>query len=159
MDMGAAGRILFLVAGGMWLVIGLLTPVMFDSAMGRRTLFGSPSSDAVLYGLPPEELLVSNPQLATLRRVTLPAVAGLMVAAGLLTLSVAWFGLKESGSWALTLLTVVGLAVLPCWWIVFGPYRQAGIKLGLFDLPPFMWVPGILMPVASVLGWIPHLRS
>jgi hypothetical protein len=57
------------------------------------------------------------------------------------------------------LLTVVGFAVLPYWWIVFRPYRDAGIKLGLLDLPPFMWVPGVLMPVASILGWIAYVRG
>ena len=157
--MESVSRILFLISAGVWLVIGLLTPVMSDSAIGKRTLFGSPSTDTALYGSPPEELLASNPQLATLRHVTLRAVAGLLVAAGLLTAGIAWFGLRGGDTWALGLLTVAGLAVIPYWWIVFGPYRQAGIKLGLLDLPPFMWVPGVLMPVASILGWFAYLRG
>lgn len=157
--MESTSRILFLICGGLWLAIGLLTPVMSDSVVGRRTLFGSPATDTALYGSPPEELLVSNPQLATLRHVTLRAVAGLLVAAGLLTTAVAWFELGGSETWALALLTLVGVAVLPYWWIAFGPYRQAGIKLGPLDLPPFMWVPGVLMPVASILGWSAYLRG
>lgn len=157
--MESASRILFLLSGGLWLVIGLLTPLLSDTAVGSRTVFGSPSTDTALYGSPPEELLVSNPHLATLRHMTLRAIAGLLVAAGLMTAAVAWFGLMEFEAWPLALLTVVGLAVLPYWWIAFSPYRKAGIRLGLLDLPPFMWVPGVLMPVASVIGWVAYLRT
>lgn len=157
--MQATSRTLFLIAGLVWLVIGLLTPVMSETAGGRRTLFTSPASDTVLFGGPPEELLAANTDLATLRHVTFRVIAGLLVAAGLLTMSVAWFALGETEIWALGLLTVVGVAVIPYWWITFGPYREVGVKLGLFDLPPFMWVPGLLMPVAAALGWIDQLRA
>jgi hypothetical protein len=155
--MQATSRILFLIAGGLWLLIGVLTPVMSDTAFGKQTLFGSPSTDTALYGGRPEVLLATNHQLATLRHVILRAIAGLLVAAGLLTATMAWFGLADPRPWALGLLTIVGLVVLPYWWIAFGLYRQGGVRLALLDLPPFMWVPGILMPVASILGWMARL--
>lgn len=157
--MASTSRILFLIAGGLWLVSGLLTPSMMDTAVGKRTLFGSPATDRALYGAPPEELLVSNLQLATFRHVILVVIDALLVALGLMTVGVAWFGLREPEVWALALLTVAGLVVLPYWWIAWGPYREAEVRLGLFDLPPFMWVPAILMPLASVLGWVDHLRA
>jgi len=157
--MTPTSRILFVIAGGLWLVIGLLAPFIMDTAAGKRTLFGSPTTDKALYGAPPEELLVSNLQLATFRQVILLAIAGLLVSTGLLTGAVAWFGLREPEAWALGLLTVVGLVVLPYWWIAFAPYREAGIRLRVLDLPPFMWIPAILMPLASVLGWVGYWRA
>ncbi|HEY5578310.1 MAG TPA: hypothetical protein VIL12_01330 [Acidimicrobiia bacterium] len=154
-----ASRLLFLVSGLLWLAIGALAPVMFESPLGKRTLFVSPSSDAALFGAPPAQLLVANPSLATFRRVMIPAIAGLLVASGLITAGVAWFGMMGGETWALTLLNAVGLVVIPFWWVVLGPYRAAGIALGLFDLPPFMWVPGLLMPAGAVLGWVSYVQG
>jgi hypothetical protein len=147
-------RILFSASGALWLVIGLLTPFASETSIGTRTLMTSPATDTDLFGAAPEKLLASDLRLSTLRRVMLRAIAGLLVAGGLLTTATAWYGLRRPTIWALTLLTAVTVLVLPYWWISFGPYREAGIRLRLLDLPPFMWVPGILMPLASVLGWL-----
>jgi hypothetical protein len=147
-------RLLFGMCGALWLAIGVLTPVFMDRDFGRTTLFGSPRTDAALYGDRPERLLETNRELATFRGVALRAIGGLLVAAGVSVLAIAWFGLREVVAWPLTTLTVVSLAVLPYWWLAFRPYREAHIPLSLLDLPPFMWIPGVLMPMASVLGWL-----
>jgi hypothetical protein len=157
--MVSTSRLLFLAAGLLWTVIGLLAPVMMDTTAGKRTLFGSPTTDKALYRAAPEELLVSNLDLAIFRQVILRAIAGLLVATGLLTAAVAWFGLRQPETWALTLLTGVGLVVLPYWWIAFGPYREAGIDLGVLDLPPFMWIAALLMAAAAALGWVGYWRG
>ncbi len=155
----ATSRILFLIGGLFWLAIGVLTPLVVDRWTGPTGLFISVSTDTALYGAPPDQILASNPEVTMLRRVMIRVLAGLLVATGLFAAGVAWFGLREPQTWALALLTVVGLAVLPYWWITLGPYRAAGIRVGLGDMPPFMWVPGMLFPVAAVLGWIAHLRA
>jgi hypothetical protein len=49
--------------------------------------------------------------------------------------------------------------VLPFWWVSLAPYRDANVPLRVGDIPPFMWVPAIMMPVASLLAWIEHLRT
>ena len=157
--MADASRALFFIGGAFWLVIGVLTPLAMDRDIGRPALFVTEATDTELYGRPPEQILSSVPELATFRSVVLRAIAGLLVAAGLLVVGVAWFGLREPEAWALALLTLVALVVLPYWWITFGAYRTAGVSLPLTSVPPFMWVPGILMPVGAVLGWIAYLRA
>lgn len=154
-----ASQILFLISGGLWCVIGVLTPLLMDKGIGPPMVFLSERTDAVLFGRPPDEMLEEVPELRTLRKITVRSLAGLMLAAGVLTVAIAWFGLGGSRAWAVAALTVVALAILPYWWIALGPYRAAGIRVGLGDVPPFMWVPAILMPVGAVMGWISYLRS
>ncbi|MDX1449828.1 MAG: hypothetical protein R3246_12285, partial [Acidimicrobiia bacterium] len=43
--------------------------------------------------------------------------------------------------------------------VALAPYRSAGVRLTLGDIPPFMWVPAIAMPAASVLGWVDRVRG
>lgn len=154
--MASASRYLFLVAGILWLLTGVLTPLLLDRGFGKADLFGSPAADAALYGNDPEAILASNPDLATLRGVVLRVIAGLLVASGSLVIALAWFGLKPATAWALGALSFVGVIVVPYWWISFRPYRDAGIGMSLLDMPPFMWVPALLMPLAGALGWIAY---
>jgi hypothetical protein len=146
-------RALFLVVGALWLVIGVLTPLLLGR-IGPELVFVSTRADTEFFGAHPRQVLDGNPQMAVLRVVVLRTLAGMLVASGVLVLALAWFGLAGSDRWALGALTVVGLAVLPFWWVALAPYRAAGVRLGLGDIPPLMWVPAILMPVASALGWL-----
>lgn len=153
-------RYLFAAVGGFWLLIGVLTAILTDRNIGPPMIFVSQRTDTALYGGPPQQILDEMPELRILRHTTVKgALAGFLVASGLLTVAVAWFGLREPEVWALTTLTIVGFAVLPYWWIALGPYRNSGINLALGDIPPFMWVPAIIMPAASILGWLNYLRS
>ena len=137
----------------------MIGPIASDTAAGKRTLFGSPTTDLALYGERPETLLADDTALATFRSVAFRAISGLLVGAGVLVVGVAWFGMKDPTNWTLGLLTVVGLVVIPYWWVAFGPCRAANIPVSLAAIPPFMWVPGLLMPAASLLGWIATIRS
>jgi len=154
--MAATSRYLFLACGILWLLVGLLTPPLLGRGFTKADLFGSPAADAALFGDAPEAILESNPDLATLRGVILRVIAGLLVASGSLVIALSWFGLKPPTAWALGALSFVGVVVIPYWWIAFRPYRDADIGMGLLDVPPFMWVPAILMPLAAALGWIAY---
>ena len=154
-----ASRVLFVGVGVFWLLIGVLTALLSDKGIGPPMIFISERTDTALYGGPPAEILISNPELARFRYMIARTLAGTLVATGLLTAGVAWFGLTEARTWVLVVLALVGLAVLPYWWISLAPFRDEGIKVTLGDVPPFMWVPAIVMPLASVLGWIGYLRS
>ena len=154
--MATASRYLFLACGILWLLIGILTPLLMDRGIGKAAVFVTSATDEALFGAAPEIILESNPALFTLRGITLRAIAGLLVAAGSMVVAVSWFGLKSPTSWALGALTFVGVAVIPYWWIAFRPYREGGVAMSLLDIPPFMWVPAFLMPLASALGWIAH---
>ena len=155
-----AARFLFAGVGVFWLLIGVLTAILTDRNVGPPMIFVSQRTDTALYGGPPGQVLDEVPELRILRHTTVKGVlAGFLVAAGILTAALAWVGLRDPSVWALATLTIVGVAVLPYWWIAFAPYRNAGIRLALSDIPPFMWVPAILMSVASILGWISYWRS
>jgi hypothetical protein len=145
--------ILFFMYGLVYVLIGALTPVMHDSAIGRTMLFISPRADTALFGSAPAEL-INDPALSRLRSLLLIALGGILVAAGVLVIATALFALREGDRWALFALALAGLAVLPFWVLVFRPYVAAGAPLSLGDLPPFMWVPAALLIPASVLGWI-----
>ena len=147
------GVALFLFYGTFYIFIGALTPVMADTEMGRQVTVSSPEKDNALLGGRTPDLLKANPALAKVRAMLLNMVGGLLVAAGILVLAVAWFGLRQGQTWALAALGLAGVSVFPFWWFVFRPFAEAGISVG-FDLPPFMLIPGLLLVPAVVLGSI-----
>lgn len=148
-----AGVALFLVGGAVHLLIGIFTPFIADSDVGRRILFLSTRTDTALFGGDPATMLAADPVLARLRYTLLLAVGGLLVALGIAELCLAWFGVRAGQSWALGALTLGGLAVLPIWYVLLRPYMAAG-PVGLGDLPPFMWIPAATFLPAIVLSWI-----
>lgn len=152
-------RNIFVAVGLFWLVIGVLSAVLTGKGVGPPMIFVSERTDTALYGGHPDDVLAANPELRTFRYVAIRILSGLLVVTGLLTAGLAWFGLRDASAWGLTALTVVGLAVLPFWWLSLAPYRDAEVAVRLGDTPPFMWVPAILMPVASVVAWIEYLRT
>ena len=148
------GVVLFLIYGTLYVLIGVLTPSLLNSGTGEQMLIVSPRSDAVVFGGKPADLLRADPQLAKLRTILLIIIAGLLVTAGILIIGVTWFALREGQPWALAVLAVAGLAVLPFWMLVFRPYVAAGAPLALGDLPPFMWVPSALIVPAIAASWL-----
>lgn len=154
--MWATARLLYGLSGALWLAIGVLTPPLLDRQIGPPIVFVSTRTDTALFGTDPRALMATNTDLVTLRGIVVRALSALLVGAGVLVVGMAWFALADRTVWAVALLTIVGLGVIPYWWIALAPYRAAGISLQLSDIPPFMWVPAVLMPVASMLAWI-HL--
>ncbi len=155
-----AAQVLFTLVGAFWFMIGVLGALLIDRGIGQPMIFISERSDTALYGGHPGEILERIPELRILRHTTVKgALSGTLVASGLLTAGLAWFGLQHPEVWVLGLLTLVGLAVIPFWWLSLGPYRSAGINLTLGDIPPFMWAPAIVMPIASLLGWVDYLGN
>lgn len=145
---------LFLVWGALYVIIGVLTPVLMDRGIGTQTLIFSVPTDTVVFGASPADLLRTNRPVATLRTILLRIVAALLLAAGLLVLTVTWYGLRTGQMWALGALALTGLAVLPYWWLAYQPYARAGARVWLGDMPPFMWVPAALLIPAVILGWL-----
>jgi len=154
-----ASRAIFVAVGLFQLLIGVLTMGLTDRGIGPNMIIVSVRTDLALFGAPTEEILASNPELTTFRYITIRTLAGLLAATGMLIAGLAWFGMREAPAWTLALLTVTGLALLPFWWMALSPYREAGIGVGLGDMPPFMWVPAIAMPVASVLAWVAYMQA
>jgi hypothetical protein len=144
---------LFLLYGAVYLLIGALTPIMMNTEIGQQVTVSSTEKDDALLGGPLPALLRASPALAKLRTMLLSMIGGLLVTAGILVLTVTWFGLRQGQGWALAALALAGVAVFPFWWLVFRPFGEAGIRVGL-DWPPFMLIPTVLLGPAMVLGWI-----
>lgn len=89
-----------------------------------------------------------------MRTIIFNMLGGMLVAAGLLVMAAAWFGLRQGQTWTLGTLGIAGVVVLPFWWLVFQPYLQAGAPLTFADIPPFIKIPGVLLVPALVSGWI-----
>ena len=145
--------LLFIAIGALWIVIGLLAVPLHKRA-NPDYLFVSTPTDTAYFGGIPSELAPPGSALAKLRTLLLTVISGLLVVAGVLVVSVAWFALREGHPWALATLAV-GLAFAVGFWaLALLPYFQAQIPVTLGDLPPFMWVPAALLIPATVLGWI-----
>lgn len=146
--------VLFTFYGGLYVLIGALTPFFQDTEAGRLTVFTSSRPDTIVFGHEPSDLLANDPELARLRTILLLVIAGLLVTAGCFQLTITWFGLRQGQNWALAALTIGGLAVLPFWYCALRPYFQGSVSLSLFDVPPFIWIPAALLIPAAALGWI-----
>jgi hypothetical protein len=145
--------ILFLLYGLIYIVIGSLEPFMSQTSIGKTMIVISPRTDEKLFGDKPEKILAENNLMANLRKIIFNMLAAMLLVSGILIISIAWFGLKTGNIWALIVLSVAGIIVLPFWWLVFKPYFDAGIKITITDLPPFIWLPALLYLPAIILGW------
>jgi hypothetical protein len=81
-------------------------------------------------------------------------LGGVMVSFGLIQVAVSWFALLDHQAWALWTLTIADLAMLPFWTSVLDPYRRAGVRLRLVEIPPILWIPWFAVPPAALLGWL-----
>ena len=145
---------LFLAIGILWVLIGALTVPFHSKATGTEMIFVSHSTDTSYFGRSPSELLSSDVALSKLRTLLLTVIAGFLLLAGFLFLSVAWFGLKQGQLWALVALAVGGLLGMSFWALALLPYFRSGIPVTIGDLPPFMWIPAVLILPATLLGWL-----
>jgi hypothetical protein len=145
---------LFLVWGAIYVIIGVLTPVLMNRGITPQILIFSSRTDTALFGATPNELLRDNAPLATFRTILLRLLAGVLVGTGVLLLAVTWYGLRTGRPWALGTLALTGLVVLAYWWLAYLPYARAGVQVGLGDVPPFMWIPAALLVPAVILGWL-----
>src|SRR3989304_8831539 len=95
--------ILFLIYGAVYVLIGMLTPIMLDPQSGTLVFF-SPNTDAKLFGQEPAKLIEGNKNFAMLRQILLFVIAGLLTATGIFHLALTWFGLRQGHAWALAAL-------------------------------------------------------
>jgi len=145
---------IFLAISALWIMIGVLSMVLVSRWSGVRYLFVSNSADTAYFGEAPERLLEEDPALSKLRKLLLEVMAGFLVMAGVLFGAIAWFALRQAQPWALYALGTGGAAAIAFWAIALSPYVRQGVRLTLGDVPPFMWVPALLLVPALILGWI-----
>ncbi len=146
---------LFLACGGFFVFISCLGALVPFNRLPDpdRIFLMSDRVDVLYYGKPPRELMAQEPALRTLRDQSILALAGFMCAIGVLTIGLAWFGLKSGQPWALWTLAVAGTVVVPFWILLFVPYLRIGAPIWLGH-PPFMSVPLLLLVPAVILGYL-----
>jgi hypothetical protein len=127
---------------------------LLDRDIGPALIFVSGRTDEAYFGGEARELLRSNLALAKLRTLLLRVIAGFLLLSGVIFVSLAWFGVRDGRLWAVNALGLGGVLAIACWGWALLPYVRANIRLTLGDLPPFMWIPGLLTIPAVVLGWI-----
>lgn len=145
---------LFLVIGGLWLFVGALSFPLHRRGAGAQYVFVSARADTAYFGRSPSELVGSDPAFDKLRTMMIAVIAGLLLLAGATFVFVSWFGLRNGSTWALASLSLGGLLAIALWVFALLPYVKAGVRLTLADVPPFMWVPAILLVPATILGWL-----
>ena len=124
---------LFLAIGLLWLLIGALTVPFHNRGTGTEMIFVSHSTDREYFGTSPSEILSADPALSKLRTLLLTVIAGFLLLAGILCLSVAWFGLKQGERWALVSLASGGLVAIAFWALALLPYFRSGIPVTIGD--------------------------
>jgi hypothetical protein len=151
-----ASAILFGLSAFLRLGVGLFVPFAIRSAgsshPGPPGLF-HPRADAALFGSEP--IAERNaPRIRVLGIMLWDWLGGTLVSAGILELAVVWFGLVRGEGWAYLTLIFANLALAPYYGLVVGRYVRADARLRILDIPPLIWVPAILVPIAIVLGLI-----
>ena len=145
---------LFLVIGVLWLVVGALIVPLHHASFGREALFVSPKTDEAFFGSEPRRLLRDDLPLSKLRTLLFTVIAGFLLLAGILFIFIAWFALHRGQVWALAALGMGGLVAIAFWAIALWPYIHERIPIGVSDLPPFIWIPSVLILPAFILGWV-----
>ena len=144
---------LFVAAGAVQFLIGVLTPIVAPRSAGTTFLF-TERADGQVIGESTDDVLGAFPGLRAIQQAVFAALAGLLLMAGLLQVTIAWFGLRAGHTWAIASLTAAAVAGSAMWLFVLARYWGAGASVRLGDVPPFMWVPTVLHIPAIVLGWI-----
>jgi len=145
---------LFTAIGALWILIGALTVPFHKRSTGSEMLFVSHSTDKAFFGASPSELLASNAALSKLRTLLLTVIAGFLLMAGATFVLLAWFGLRTGQAWSLAALGISAILGIIWWALALLPYFRSGIPVTIGDLPPFMWIPAVLILPAIILGWV-----
>ncbi len=153
---------LFLLLGALTVVAGVLAMVLYFppgrtarfAAQGQTSLVLLQRGDSDYFGAPLQEVYARNPDVAAVVDLQMLVKSGLWLAFGIFEIVVTWFGLRQGQRWALWTLAGANAAMIVGWGLVVVRYLQRGATVDL-DLPPvvFLW-PSLVVPVATVLGWV-----
>jgi hypothetical protein len=145
--------VLFLLAGGFHLLIGVLTPLSIRQSWAPGILIYSGEADRAIFGRPVAELR-SEPDVMKLREITLGMISGLLVGLGALEMTIAWFALRAGQRWALGALVGAQALMIVFWLVGHRLWLGAGAPGGLGALQPYQYVPVLLSVPAGALAWV-----
>jgi hypothetical protein len=142
--------VFLLLASGFQLVIGILTPFL---AFPVGIVGLSAASDERMWGKPSQALL-SDRVVRDLRTHHTLVIGGLITGIAILQLFVAWYGVRVGETWAIAAFTIMGIAMLAWWVAMVLQFTRAGVRVGLGDVQPFVWVHLALWLPGVVLAWL-----
>lgn len=141
--------ILMVIAGGGFL--------FFYRNLGetrKQGILMSERMDRAFFGRSAIEIYRDNPELLTIVDLLMDVRTGLWLAFGIFELTVTWYALGAGQMWALWTLFVANFGMWLGYAAVSLRFIQRGVRLGL-DVPPVIFgIPTILIPIATVLGWV-----
>jgi len=141
-----------------YLIFGLLTPFAFHYfGHWLNEKFGlvfSPASDVVAFGKPSGDIAKDNPSALVIKTTVYDMFSGLYLAVAVLHFCLVWFGLMRGQDWSIWALTFSDLAIIAFFLLAARNFSVHLAPLGWRDLMPFTMVPGIILPFATVLGFI-----
>lgn len=146
--------VLFFIMGALWVFVWLLAVPLHKRGSSSTMLFVSGRADTAYFGDSPGELLAADPAFDKFRTMLITVNSGSLVMAGIMFMLVAWFGLGRGYPWALVSLALGVVLAVVFWALALSVYPRAGVRLTLADVPPFMWVPAVLVVPATILGWV-----
>ena len=151
---------LFLTQAGLTIFVAVLVFFINHRIMERRVEYAaggillSGRMDSLLFGRDLGEILRSDPILVQVDGYLMSVRVGLWLAFGIFQVSLVWFGMRSGEAWAFWTVVLANVAALAGWLFLSVPFLQKGIPFGL-DLPPVVFLlPLILLPLATILGWV-----
>ena len=153
------GTALFLSVGAVYMIIACAGMIILHrqgvAASEARGFFLGPKADSVWFGKPPNDVVRDNPQVGRMVLLFMDIITGFMLAFGIVTAGVAWFGLRSGNAWALWVLVAANAAMLATYWLLaMLPFmREYGFSYReVFH--PYAAYPTVIIPIATVLAWI-----
>ena len=149
---------LFLLITFLYLVLGVVTPLTANKYCARWTeLFGlvfSPRSDKAAFGKSAKEIVDQDPSVMVTKISIYQLHFGMYLAVAILHFCLVWFGLRHGHAWALWALAASDVAIVFFFLMAVRTFSTQLTQLHFGDLPPFIYVPGMILPFAVILGWL-----
>ncbi|MBS3913393.1 MAG: hypothetical protein KG003_02750 [Bacteroidetes bacterium] len=149
---------LFITIAVIYMLIGTLGLIIIKTnATGRtgKQFYLSKEVDTKVFGKTRSELIQQSPEFAKYITMLMYVFCSFMVGMGILQYGVARFALTEGQNWAYWVSVLSNVFMLLIYWLmVILPVLQE-YKVGYFALwHPYALIPSILLPIATILGWI-----
>jgi hypothetical protein len=146
---------LFLLYGALNVLGAVFVPLSLhlNGAGGAgRPLVVAPEADAVMLGRSLSELDRTDPRLGAFLVSFMDSMCAYMMAFGLVYLGVTWFALRQGQAWALWVLLIGGLAIIPYIVVIGQTYARFGVSTIGILLPQLVFLAVIIL-AATALGW------
>lgn len=146
---------LFLLYGALNVLGAIFVPLSLylNGAGGAgESLVVAPEADAAMLGRSLSEVDRTDPRLGAFLVSFMYSMCAYMMAFGLVYVGVTWFALRKGQAWALWMLLIGGLAIIPYIMLISQTYARFGVPAAGHMLPQLVYLAVIIL-AATALGW------